>query len=303
MENRIVLSYVMCVYKGVYLEEAIKSILTQDAFEFELLIYNDCSPDNIDEIVECFQSDNRLIYIKGTKNLGKKSLSLVWNEAVKYANGIFVTFPGDDDIITSNHFMTTKNYIQSSYQHDVFRCSVEVINSISESKEERLCLGKFTNILDIINEIICAKKTVLPSLVIRKKHLIKVGGFPEYPLGWFADDYILVKLALSKGKVINILEPIVKWRLSEINISSWTRRGAREKVQAGRMFTEDLSNIQSDNSYQFNLKTGYFKVDQQKYDFINLPMPILLKELYRIKSEINLATLLHIVRLKIRSWI
>ena len=78
-----------------FIGEAIESALNQTYRDFELIIIDDQSKDNTDEVVENYLSDPRVKYIKNNKNLG---LAANFNEALKYANGEYIKYLLADDV-------------------------------------------------------------------------------------------------------------------------------------------------------------------------------------------------------------
>lgn len=78
--------------RALFLGKAIKSILAQTFENFELLILDNSSTDNTEEIVKGF-NDKRITYIKH-KPIG---ISAARNLGVKEAKGEFVAFLDDDD--------------------------------------------------------------------------------------------------------------------------------------------------------------------------------------------------------------
>ena len=71
MENileKVKYSFVLPAYKAKYLKEAIDSILGQTYTDFELIIVNDASPEDVDSIVAAYD-DKRMQYYKNEKNL------------------------------------------------------------------------------------------------------------------------------------------------------------------------------------------------------------------------------------------
>ena len=52
-----------------YIADSIKSVISQTYQTWELIIVDDCSTDNTDDIVSYF-SDNRIKYMKNKKNMG-----------------------------------------------------------------------------------------------------------------------------------------------------------------------------------------------------------------------------------------
>jgi glycosyltransferase involved in cell wall biosynthesis len=73
--------------------KAIKSVLNQTYQEFELIVVDDASTDNTEEVVKSF-SDNRIRYIPQKTNLGG---SAARNTGIKAAKGEYIGFLDDDD--------------------------------------------------------------------------------------------------------------------------------------------------------------------------------------------------------------
>ena len=63
-------SILMPVYNvASYLREAMDSILAQTYTDFELIVLDDCSPDNSAEILDTY-TDPRIVRYRGEKNMG-----------------------------------------------------------------------------------------------------------------------------------------------------------------------------------------------------------------------------------------
>lgn len=80
---------------GNYIGDSIKSILKQTYEKWELIIIDDASTDNTDEIVFPFLSDNRIRYIKNKFNEGA---AISRNTALKAAKGKWIAFLDSDDL-------------------------------------------------------------------------------------------------------------------------------------------------------------------------------------------------------------
>ena len=79
-----------------YIGEAIESALNQTYTDFELIIVDDQSKDNTDEVVARYLSDSRVSYYKNKVNLG---LAANFNEALKYAKGEYIKYLLADDLL------------------------------------------------------------------------------------------------------------------------------------------------------------------------------------------------------------
>lgn len=78
-----------------YLPEAIESILIQTFEDFEVIIVDNCSTDNTEEIVmEYLQKDKRIQYFKNEENIGPYRN---YNQCLLYASGEYIKFLNADD--------------------------------------------------------------------------------------------------------------------------------------------------------------------------------------------------------------
>lgn len=79
---------------GRFIKETVESVLAQTHSNFELIIVDDCSTDNTDEVVASFE-DARIKYIKNEKNSGA---AVSRNRALREATGKWIAFLDSDDL-------------------------------------------------------------------------------------------------------------------------------------------------------------------------------------------------------------
>lgn len=77
-----------------YIGDSIESVLAQTYSNWELIIVDDCSSDNTDEIVAKF-TDKRIRYLKNEKNSGA---AVSRNYALREAKGKWIAFLDSDDL-------------------------------------------------------------------------------------------------------------------------------------------------------------------------------------------------------------
>lgn len=87
-----------------YISEAIESALMQDYQNLEIIVADDCSTDNTQEIVKKFQNDTRLRYYKNEKNLGR--VENYYNILHKQTRGEWIVNLDGDDYFVDHHFIT-----------------------------------------------------------------------------------------------------------------------------------------------------------------------------------------------------
>ena len=78
-----------------FISETIKSVLAQTYTNWELIIVDDCSTDNTDEVIKPYLSDPRIYYIKNEANSGA---AVSRNRALREARGKWIAFLDSDDL-------------------------------------------------------------------------------------------------------------------------------------------------------------------------------------------------------------
>lgn len=95
MVNEELVSVIMPSYNTAeYIADSINSVLSQTYTNWELIIVDDCSSDNTDEIVSQFD-DKRIRYLKNDKNSGA---AVSRNRALREAKGKWIAFLDSDDL-------------------------------------------------------------------------------------------------------------------------------------------------------------------------------------------------------------
>lgn len=92
-----------------YIAESIQSVLAQSYKEWELLIVDDCSTDNTDEVVKSYLSDERIKYLKNEKNSGA---AFSRNRALLEAKGKWITFLDSDDLWMQDKLSKQINFME-----------------------------------------------------------------------------------------------------------------------------------------------------------------------------------------------
>ena len=126
--SNVLVSIAIPAYKVKFLSEAINSILRQTFKDFELIIVNDKSPEDITSIVSAF-NDDRIRYYINEENIGRKDPVQNWNKCLSYARGKYFSLLCDDDLYEPT-FLEDMLRLKSKYPDvKVFRSRVKVIDS------------------------------------------------------------------------------------------------------------------------------------------------------------------------------
>ena len=212
-------SFVLPAYKSQFLKESIDSILAQSYKDFELIIVDDASPDDIGGVVSLYD-DARIRYYRNEENIGGTNLVAQWNHSIEYANGDWIILATDDDIY-ENAFLETADKLLGKYPDvDIFRGRISSFNSSSPEtiRYAEVCMPEFACFEEFAYFRFHGLSGGVPQYVFRRKALMSIGGFVEIPKAWGSDD--LTALLLVRKGIACSGEYLVRFRFSGQNISS-----------------------------------------------------------------------------------
>lgn len=214
-------SFVLPAYKGRYLKYSIDSILSQTAKDFELVVVDDCSPDNLQEIVSSY-NDSRICFYRNDKNIGGKDLVAQWNHCLSLAKGDYVILATDDDLYEPDFLKEISSLIDNYPDVDLLQSR---IMQIEDSGKILGMDGYYKERMTFEEFVFCkmhGMKSGIPQYVFKKKALVEAGGFVSFPHAWASDEASAILMA-KKGVAISN-KCLVKFRLnSGINITSNNR--------------------------------------------------------------------------------
>lgn len=216
-------------YKASYLYEAIQSCLNQSYTNFELIVVDDCSPEDLRSIVEQFD-DKRIKYFRNKTNCGALNVVDNWNICLSYCSGDFVICMGDDDRLTTHCLETYYKYICKYPNSTVLHAATEIIDENSnfvyfqESRPEWESVWAY-----IWWRWSFRDHQYIGDFCFRKQELVEIGGFYKLPLAWFSDE-ITVALMATKSGIVNTREFCFQYRENSQTITSCGN--IREKMNA-----------------------------------------------------------------------
>lgn len=118
-------SVVLPVFNGKkYLDECIRSVLSQTMADFEVLIGDDCSTDGSREVIESF-ADDRIRYFRRDKNLGVAGNV---NRLLKIARGEIARFFCQDDVLEKHCLETEIAFFDAHPDIGISFCGAVSIN-------------------------------------------------------------------------------------------------------------------------------------------------------------------------------
>jgi glycosyltransferase involved in cell wall biosynthesis len=211
MQQRVLVSVVMITYgHEKYIRQAIEGVLMQEGdFDLELVIANDCSPDNTDAVVQDVLSHHSnahwIRYVRHEKNIGMMPNFIF---ALQQAKGKYVALCDGDDYWTDpfklqkqvSFLEANLEYVLSFHEIKILKPNGELvedfITKVPENYETQETLARLGNYIHT------------PSVVFRNvlKELPK--EFSISPIG----DYFLYMLLSEHGKLKYLEEEMAVYR-------------------------------------------------------------------------------------------
>lgn len=249
-------------YKVKFLKEAIDSILAQTIRDFEVIILNDASPENIDEIIDSY-ADSRIRYYKNDKNVGAVDVVDNWNKLLKLSNGEYFICMGDDDKLVPN-CLEEYNKLMDKYPGlAVYHARTMMIDENSKFcnlQEER---PKWQSVYSMIWHYTFKEGIqFVGDFLYDTKSLRERGGFYKLPMAW-GTDCITSFVAASERGIANTQVPIFLYRTNPYSITKSSNQ--RIKMQATKMYQDWMNNFTKlvpDN----NLDKKYWKLICEGFD-------------------------------------
>lgn len=229
-------SFVLPAYKAKYLDQALKSIIAQSFSDFELIIVDDCSLEDLKSIVDA-NADGRVSYYRNEKNIGGSNLVAQWNHCLEFAKGDYVILATDDDLYDARFLETFVPLIEKYPNVDLFRSRILSVDAQGIIKNIDACYKEYLTPTEFLYHSLHGMRGGIPQYIFRRSALMEKGGFVSLPMAWGSDD--ATAILMSEHGVVNSQEHLVRFRWSDINISS-DKRYAVQKVQARLLYSEWL---------------------------------------------------------------
>lgn len=205
-------------YKRTYLKECIDSILAQTYTDFELIIVNDASPEDLDSIVNAY-SDSRIRYYKNEKNCGAINVVDNWNICLSYATGDYVICMGDDDKLHPCCLEEYNKLINKYPEKKIYHAWTEIIDEDSNLIRMQDARPEIECVYSMILRRWKGCEQFIGDFLFETNYLKKKGGFYKLPLAWASDDISSIIAAQEFG-IANSQVPIFKYRVNSQTIST-----------------------------------------------------------------------------------
>lgn len=212
-------SILIPAFKVKFLREAIASCIAQTYADFEVIIVDDCSSENLKDVVAAFQ-DFRIHYYRNDRNIGAINVVDNWNKCLSLSSGEYVICMGDDDKLLPNCLSLYAD-LQKRYPHvDVYHTWTQIIDENSEIVALQEPRPEWESALSALYfRWDCRWKQFIGDFCFRAKALKEAGGFYKLPLAWGSDDLSVFRAAM-KGGIANAQQFGFQYRVNRYTITN-----------------------------------------------------------------------------------
>ncbi len=199
-------------WKSEWLSESINSVLNQTFKDFELIIINDASTNDIEDTIQKYKKqDPRIVYLKNDKNL---QLTKTLNKWIEHAKWKYIARIDDDDI-RANRDKLEKQVKFMENNSDYWLCWAWIIINIDEGWKIINKIETRLSDSEIRNHFLQSNQFAHSSILMRKSILDEVWVYnPDYNK---AEDYELWCRVWIKSKFVNLKDVELKYRIN----SNW----------------------------------------------------------------------------------
>lgn len=193
-----------------YIEETIKSILSQSFTDFEYILIDDCSTDKSVEIIEGFK-DPRIKLIKNEKNQG---ISYNRNFALDIAKGKYIAMIDGDDIAMPNRLIEQIQFLEQNHDYGII--GTEIIKIDKEGEQIDNIVKYELPDDEIPSRMLFNNYIATSSTMIRLSTIGDIRFKKEFVV---AEDYEVWIQLIRKSKIGHIRLPLTKYRIHSDSIS------------------------------------------------------------------------------------
>lgn len=216
-------------YKTEFLSAALRSAISQTYDNIEIIVVDDCSPNNVKAIIDSF-SDSRISYYRNDANIGADDPSQNWNQCLNLAKGDYLCLLCDDDIYAPTYIEEMVLMAEKYPKASIFRSGVKII----DKKENVIGLFPLAPEHEDVVEYIWHlhsgnNRQTISEWMLRVSALRSIGGYVNAPKAWGSDAMTIFALGRN-SEIITSPERLVSFRMSGINITGSEFLFIKEKV-------------------------------------------------------------------------
>lgn len=214
--NEPLVSVIMPVYKARdFVEEAIRSVMAQSVTDWELLVIDDCSPDDSSEVVRALaETDGRIRLICNERNMG---VARTRNRGIELSRGKYIALLDSDDAWYPSKLASQLALLEQTGAGLCY-CSYRIVDVGGKPVKPDYLVPSRVDYEGLLKENVILCSSMLVPAELAKKI--------RFNADFYHEDYVFVLDILKEGHIAaGCMEPLAEWRYME-NTRSFDKRKA-----------------------------------------------------------------------------
>ena len=257
-------SIIVPTYNRAHLvTQTIDSILAQTVKDFELIVVDNESTDNTEEVIKSY-TDRRIRYFRHQNN---GLVAVNRNYGISEANGEYIAFCDDDDLWMPEKLERQIRLLDLNKELGLVYSDSYIMDE--NGNLERHSLRSSSRLLrgNVFDKLFQSNFIPMLTVIIRREVLSKVGGFdPKYVI---AQDYDLWLRIAERYPIDFIEEPLAKYRIHGGGVSRDRELAINEGFQLTEYWLEKKANAERGFRRKAKQKQANLYISLMVYYFRN----------------------------------
>ena len=284
MQSPLVTIIIPTYNRVAYLKLTLESILNQTFQNFEVIVIDDGTSNN-DSLLLC-QSFDKVKYIK-ISNSGSPAKPR--NIGIQNAKGKYIAFVDDDDLWLPNKLEKQVSVLEENPDYGLVHNYCQVIDGHGALTSEITGRPGSPEVKhgDVSMRMMGNWTIMMPTPLVRKETVVRVGFFNEKIPGTFADVEYWIRTSFHT-KFYYIDEPLVQYRIHDQNMSNDTSKYLQLPLYLKNVLKDQLSIRRIDKKQYSLLLNSLCKMQinyVKKYFFTTMKRCFLLDPFWIIKKN------------------
>jgi glycosyltransferase involved in cell wall biosynthesis len=259
-----------------YLNHRIDSVLEQTYQDFELIIFDDCSPDNSREVIEQYRNHPKVSHIVFNET-NSGSTFKQWEKGIEMARGEYIWIAESDDWSDKEFLMTLVSQLdkhpnaavafsQSYLVDENSNIKVSGIKGVDDIWKKSVVLNK----TDALQQFVWHTQIINASSVVFRKYQYTLISNKLYKQYKFCGDWMFWIQLLENGELIYESKELNYFRQHTNNVRGRNAVNSIEILEQLRIFSylqqnhKNLVSKKASNRFEERLKYRlYVKICQQ----------------------------------------
>jgi hypothetical protein len=230
-------SVILPVFNGArFLHESISSILNQNRVSLELIIINDASTDDSEDVIRSFR-DSRIHSFLLPTNLG---LAATLNFGIQMSQAHLIARQDQDDISAADRIEKQLAFLHEHSDVALVGTWATIVKEAEDGTWQEVGMHRHpTRDPELRMRLLWNNPFVHSSVMFRRQSFEKVGQYNVDPVSGWPEDYDLWSRMMHVGKLGNISQPLVTYRTTPGGLSD--THSARIRAGVVRISEKNLA--------------------------------------------------------------